>query len=133
MNSWTHASRSKDGDKRACERQKVALAARLTWKDQRGATRFATGVIRDLSEHSVFVECHSAVPINLFRLVQLQLERDARGTEAAPAVLRQGRVLTAVYRVVPPTPAGQPQGFALRMMIDPKRRPIEASPTRATA
>src|SRR5688500_7002434 len=65
-------------NKRAAERRCVALPARLTWKDQRGATRFASVVTRDVSEYGVFLECQTAVSIPLFRLVQFQLERDVR-------------------------------------------------------
>jgi hypothetical protein len=38
-----------------------------------------------------------------------------------PAALRNGRILSAVYRVSAPA-SGQRQGLALRLMIDPKRR-----------
>jgi len=47
------------------------------------------------------------------RLVQFQLERDARDSDALPDALQQGKVLSAVYRVTPPSPSG-PQGLALR-------------------
>jgi hypothetical protein len=98
----------------------VSLPARLTWKDQRGATRFAAVVTRNMSEHGVYVECHSPVSIPLYRLVQFQLERDARQSEPVPAALQQGRILSAVYRVSPGSP-NKPQGLALRLMIEPKR------------
>jgi hypothetical protein len=106
--------------KRASIRRPVTLPARLTWKDQRGTTRFATVVTRDVSEHGVFVECHTPVSIPLYRLVQFQLERDARRTDALPTSLQDGRVLSAVYRVSPPSPS-RPQGLALRLMVDPRR------------
>lgn len=108
---------------RAAERRTVRLPARLTWKDQRGATRFATVVTRNVSELGVFVECHAPVSIPLFRLVQFQLERDATDADAVPEALRHGRILSAVYRVQAPKP-GQPQGLALRLMVDPKRRSV---------
>jgi hypothetical protein len=110
----------------------MTLPARLTWKDQRGTTRFASVVTRDVSEFGVYVECQSAVTIPLFRLVQFQLERDTREPEV-PASLRHGRVLSAVYRVTPATRAGAPQGLALRLMVDPKQRAVEVAATRATA
>jgi hypothetical protein len=103
------------------------------WKDQRGMERFASVVTRDISEHGVYVECRTPVSISLFRLVQFQLERDARDGTTLPEALRQGRVLSAVYRVSKPTKAGEPQGLALRLMIDPKRRAHSAEPARATA
>jgi hypothetical protein len=120
---------------RAAERRAVSVPARLTWKDQRGATRFASVVTRNVSEFGVYVECQSAVSIPLYRLVHFQLERDVRDSDGLPSSLRQGRVLSAVYRVTPPTPTGARQGFALRLMVDPKR--CGAAPaalqTRATA
>ena len=129
------ANPQRSSNKRTTERQSVALPARLTWKDQRGATRFASVVTRNVSEFGVYVECRALVSIPLFRLVQLQLEADVRATDHVPDALRQGRILSAVYRVSPPRPSGVPQGLALRLMVDPRRRvlapQIEAS--RATA
>jgi len=130
---WTSdppARPTQDTNKRAAERRPVTLPARLTWKDQRGAARFATVVTRNVSEYGVYIECSAAVSIPLFRLVQFQLERDARD-ESLPDALRQGRVLSAVYRVNPGS-ASKPQGLALRLMVDPRRQTI-AEPTRATA
>jgi hypothetical protein len=112
---------------RASDRRPVTLPARLTWKDQRGATRFAAVVARDISEHGVYVECHTPVSITLYRLVQFQLERDVRHVDnTLPAAVQQGRVLSAVYRVSRPTPS-KPQGLALRLMVDPKRIVTPAS------
>src|SRR5438094_8200013 len=113
-------------DQRSTERRPVALPARLTWKDQRGTTRFATVIARNVSELGVYVECQSPVSIPLYRLVQFQLERDVREADALPGTLQQGRVLSAVYRVSPPSPA-QPQGLALRLMVDPKRKLTDVS------
>jgi hypothetical protein len=109
-------------NKRRTERHSVVLPARLTWKDRRGSTRFATVIARDVSEHGVYVECQSPISIPLFRLVHVQLERDARDTQGLPWSLRQGRVLSAVYRVDPPTRSGARQGIALRLMVDPRRQ-----------
>lgn len=120
-------------NKRTNDRRSLKLPARLTWKDQRGATRFAAVVTRNVSECGVYVECPSPVSIPLYRLVQFQLERDARDTreaDAIPPALQQGRVLSAVYRVSPPSPA-RPQGFALRLMVDPKRAATSASASNA--
>jgi hypothetical protein len=78
------------------------------------------------------VECASPVSIPLFRLVQFQLERDGRDTAALPDTLQQGRVLSAVYRVSPPS-ASRPQGLALRLMVDPRRHAAVVEQTRATA
>jgi hypothetical protein len=69
----------------------------------------------------------------LFRLVQFQLEREVRESDKLLGPLQQGRVLSAVYRVSPPS-SSKPQGLALRLMIDPKRMadPMEIA-ARATA
>jgi len=131
-NQSSSPKRSADNP-RGSERRAVTVPARLTWKDQRGATRFATVLVRNVSEHGVYVECQSPVSIPLFRLVQFQLEREARGSDALPGSLQHGRVLSAVYRVSPPK-GSQPQGLALRLIVDP--RPMAATEverTRATA
>jgi len=128
----TVSIKSVPADKRVAERRPVALAARLTWKDQRGTTRFASVVTRDVSEYGVFVECRSAVSIPLYRLVQFQLERDVRESDTLPDSFRQGRMLSAVYRVSPAQRCGTPQGLALRLMVDPRRRAM-ASDERARA
>jgi hypothetical protein len=121
-----------DANKRGTERRAITLPARLTWKDQRGTTRFATVTTRNVSDFGVYVECQSPVSIPLFRLVQFQLERDGREGDMLPGSL-QGRVLGAVYRVSPPSDA-RPQGLALRLMIDPRRSAAaEMESTRATA
>jgi len=131
---WTDQSSSpRPANQRGTERRAVAFPARLTWKDQRGATRFASVVARNVSDYGVYVECYSIVTIPLFRLVQFQLEREVRESDALPDTLKQGRVLSAVYRVSAPTPAGKPQGLALRLMVDPKRRPAIVDAARATA
>jgi hypothetical protein len=71
----------------------------------------------------------------MYRLVQFQLERDVRESDMLPDALRQGRVLSAVYRVSAPTRSGTPQGLALRLMVDPRRRQMAEPVTenRATA
>jgi hypothetical protein len=79
----------------------------------------------------VYVECQSPVSIPLYRLVQFQLERDVRDSDALPDTL-QGRILSAVYRVTPPSPS-QPQGLALRLMVAPRQAAAAPEDTRATA
>jgi hypothetical protein len=130
---WTDppVSKRSSADKRATERRAVALPARLTWKDQRGTTRFASVVATNVSHFGVYVECASPLSIPLFRLVQLQLERDGRGSDTIPDTLQQGRVLSAVYRVSPPS-GSRPQGLALRLMVDPRRNVVQEQ-RRATA
>jgi hypothetical protein len=118
-------------NKRTAERRSVSLPARLTWKDQRGTTRFASVITRNVSELGVFVECQGTVSIPLYRLVQFQLERDVRDSDPLPASLRSGRILSAVYRVTTPTAHGGRQGLALRLLVDPKRRGVEVAEIRA--
>lgn len=120
---WTHRPAPQPAtDQRLSERKDISIPARLTWKDQRGTTRFVSGVTRNVSEYGVFVECQSPVSIPVFRLVQFQLERTARLSDGLPVSLRSGRVLSAVYRVSPASKSGMPQCLALRLMVDPKRR-----------
>jgi len=131
---WTDpaAPKAKDANARGTERRAVTLPARLTWKDHRGTTRFATVVTRNVSDFGVYVECQSPVSIPLYRLVQFQLERDGRDAQTLPDTLQQqGRVLSAVYRVSPPS-GSQPQGLALRLMVEPRRQ-VAVEQTRATA
>src|SRR5258708_1770928 len=101
---WTDKSTPvSPSDKRVSTRKEINVPARLTWKDHRGATRFASVVTRNVSEHGVYVECQSAVSIPMFRLVSLQLEREVRESDNLPASLKSGRILSAVYRVFPGT------------------------------
>lgn len=138
METVVHSSRNAQPslelmNQRVAERREVALPARLTWRDQRGAERFASVVIRNVSEIGAYVESPTPLALSLFRLVQCQLERDLRDSSLAPSALRQGRVLTAVYRVTRPAGASGRQGIALRLMVDPKRLAAETLPARATA
>jgi hypothetical protein len=118
-------------DMRKSERVPVTLPARLTWKDQQGATRFASVVTRNVSELGVYVETQTPLSIPLYRLVQFQLERDVRETDGLPRALRQGRVLSAVYRVSPKTKS-VPQGLALRLLVEPQKK-VAVEQRRATA
>ncbi|HXG90262.1 MAG TPA: hypothetical protein VNJ02_18190 [Vicinamibacterales bacterium] len=106
--------------RRRAERQTVALPARLTWKDATGAVRFTSVTTRDVSDAGVFVEAENAAAIPLFRIVHLQLERTARDMAGVPERLREGRVLSAVWRVAPCRASnGTPAGYALRFLVDP--------------
>jgi len=110
-------------DQRASERRRTSLPGRLVWRDVRSATRFATVLIRNVSEHGAYVECISGTPIPLYRLVFLQTERDVPRHADLPASLRHGRVLSVVYRVGPPqSSTGIPQGYGLRLLVEPGRR-----------
>ena len=105
---------------RRSERQALNVPGRLTWRDARGIPRFATVVTRDVSDDGVYLECRGGEPIPLYRLVYLQIEREDRATAVLPPALKDGRVLSAVYRVGPCEPAtGIPSGYALRLLVDP--------------
>ena len=58
-------------------------------------------VTRDVSDVDVFVECQVPASIPLYRLVHFQIERRRATCTDLPAVLQQGKVLSAVYRVGP--------------------------------
>src|SRR5215204_3949393 len=117
---------------RRSERRPLVLAGRVTWKDARGATRFATVVTRDVSETGVFIEWSEPTSIPLYRLVTFQLERDARGIDALPAALRSGKVLSAVYRAGKFQKAtGTPEGYGLRLLVDPAARANTPAPVEA--
>lgn len=130
---WTeNLPKRPDANARGSERRVINIPARLTWKDQSGTTRFASVVTRNVSDVGVFVECPTPLSIPLYRLVQLQIERDVRDVDALPGPLQQGRVLSAVYRVSPPQ-ASKPQGLALRLMVAPSRAIADVEQRRATA
>jgi PilZ domain len=117
------ATPAKATQQRSAQRRKVSVPARLMWKDSRGAVRFASGITRDISEHGVFIECTTAAVIPLYRLVHVQLEREARDHAEIPEALRDGKVLSAVYRVGPyRRSTGAPEGYALRLLIEPQRQ-----------
>jgi len=117
---------------RQSERRRLNVAGRLTWRDARGIPRFATVVTRDVSDGGVYLECRSGEPIPLYRLVYLQIERDEREAMSLPSPLREGRVLSAVYRVGPSEPGtGTPSGYALRLLVDPAAMEMASSERRA--
>jgi hypothetical protein len=113
-------------DQRRTTRQTLGVPGRLVWKDARGATRFNSVVIRDVSDTGAYVESVSGAAIPLYRLVSLQAERDVKA-DTLPALLRQGRVLSAVFGVGPSSRAtGTPEGYDLRLLVEPRRRPAVA-------
>ncbi len=104
------------------------------WRDARGTLRFASVMTRDVSEQDCFVECDVPSVIPLYRLVHFQIERAARASADLPAVLREGKVLGAVYRVGPyRSSTGTPQGYALRLLVDPGQRRMARAETRPMA
>ena len=112
------------------------MPARVTWKDTRGALRFASVVTRDVSENGIFIEWTEATTIPLYRLVTFQLERDARNIDGVPQALRAGKVLSAVYRAGDfQKSTGTPEGYGLRLLVDPIMRANAAAsdPVEATA
>lgn len=107
-------------------RRKVRIPGRLTWRDGSGTLRFVSVVTRDVSDVDAYVECQVPASIPLYRLVHFQLERPARECGELPPALQSGKVLSAVYRVGPyKTATGTPQGYALRLLVEPAR---EAAP-----
>jgi hypothetical protein len=118
----TSQTPSADRHPRIGDRRKVRVPGRLTWRDATGTLRFVSVVTRDVSDVDAFVECQAPTSIPLYRLVHFQIEGPARDAGELPAVLQQGKVLSAVYRVGPYKSAtGTPQGYALRLLIEPGR------------
>lgn len=118
---------------RSSERQTISVPARITWKDASGAVRFASVMTKDVSEAGVFVECDAGAAIPLYRLVHLQVERSANANQQLPSRLREGRVLSAVWRVAPcRRSTGTPSGYALRFLVDPQVTAQEIGPSLET-
>jgi hypothetical protein len=116
-------------------RRKVRVPGRLTWRDASGTLRFVSVMTRDVSDVDAFVECQVPASIPLYRLVHFQIEWPSRETGQLPAVLQNGKVLSAIYRVGPyKSSTGTPQGYALRLLVDPVRaRPAAAEPVASMA
>lgn len=118
--------RRKTLTERSAPRTTICVPARITWKDSSGAVRFASVTTRDVSEAGVFVECDAGAAIPLYRLVHLQIERAAGGAQQLPSRLREGRVLSAVWRVAPcRRSTGTPSGYALRFLVDPQVEAVQ--------
>jgi hypothetical protein len=134
LNMTTTSTRLKAVPRRA-ERRPLALPGRVTWKDSRGATRFATVMTRNVSDSGVFIEWTEPTSIPIFRIVNFQLEREARNIEGIPMALRAGKVMTVVYRRGSfRKSTGTPEGYGLRMLIEPAMgMAISAEPVEATA
>ena len=116
------------------DRRRVNVPGRLTWRDSSGALRFVSVTTRDISDVDAFVECDRPASIPLYRLVHFQVETPARGGKDIPEALQRGKVLSAVYRVGPYQSAtGTPQGYALRLMVEPKRNVVDRSQPLAVA
>ena len=116
----SHRSRVVGCRSRIGERRQLEVQGRLTWRDTSGALRFVSVVTRDVSEVDAFVECQRPTSIPLYRLVHFQIERTGRERAELPPALKHGKVLSAVYRVGPYRAAtGTPQGYALRLLVEP--------------
>lgn len=108
-------------EQRTTMRRALGVPGRLVWKDARGATRFNSVVIRDVSETGAYMESLTGAAIPLYRLVSLQTEREVQA-DVLPTPLRQGRILSAVFRVGPASRAtGAPEGYGLRLLVEPRR------------
>jgi len=115
-----------DRSARIGDRRRVSVPGRLTWRDSSGTLRFVSVTTRDVSDVDVFVECDRPASIPLYRMVHFQVEPHARGGNQIPEALQRGKVLSAVYRVGPYQSAtGTPNGYALRLMVEPKRASME--------
>ena len=114
-------------ESRTSERRCVTVPGQIVWKDSRGGTRMAPVVTQDVSEHGVKVRCEIATAIPLYRLVYFQIDRDARQRADLPATLRKSNVLSAVFRVGECSAStGAPTEYALRLLVEPERRPVAA-------
>lgn len=135
MQSLSIAMKSTHVVPRRSLRRPLVLAGRVTWKDTRGATRFASVVTRDVSDTGVFIEWSESTSIPLYRLVTFQLERDARTIDGLPPALRMGKVLSAVYRTgAVQKSTGTPEGYGLRLLVEPSLAShASAEPVEATA
>lgn len=102
---------------RVGERQALTLPVLLTWRDRRGATHLVNAVTRNVSTQGVYVECSPGVSIPLYRLVLFQVAHHVRHSDGLPEGLRQGAMLSAVYRVILPKSSNEPVGLALRLMV----------------
>jgi hypothetical protein len=119
--------------KHRAERRPLVLPGRVTWKDARGTTRFATVQTRNVSETGVYIDWSESTSIPLYRLVSFQIERDVRNLEGIPPALRSGRVLSVVYRQGNfQRSTGTPEGYGLRLLIEPSTH-LSTTPHRVEA
>ncbi|HTI37802.1 MAG TPA: hypothetical protein VL484_09605 [Vicinamibacterales bacterium] len=122
------------GDKRTSERRRLEVPGQIVWKDARGATKFASVLTRDVSEHGVAVECLNGAAIPLYRLVYFQIDRDARNRPDLPPALRKPNVLSAIFRVGPYSQqTGSPSEYALRLLVEPAHQAAPAAKSDAAA
>ena len=116
---------SASGQPGSGNRRMVSIPARLTWRDASGTLRFASVVMSEVSDVDAFVECQVPAWIPLYRLVHIQVERQACDPHL-PKVLREGKVLSAVYGIGPCKASTRtPGSYALRLLVEPK---VESQP-----
>ena len=120
MNGHSRMIRADKAHAQRAERRSISLPGRLTWKDSRGMMRFASVTTRNISDTGVFIEWRERTSIPLYRLVNFQIERDARNVEGIPPALRAGKVLSVVYRTASfQKSTGTPEGYGLRLLVEP--------------
>ena len=108
-------------EKRAAERRRLRVSGQIVWKDQRGQTRLASIVTRDVSEQGVSFESAQPLMVPMYRLVYFQVDRHMRNHPDLPATLRKQNVLSAVFRVGAASErTGTPTEYALRLLVEPK-------------
>ena len=108
--------------KRSSERLAITVPARITWKDASGAVRFRVGDdarhqrrrrVRGMRSRRGHPALSARAPAGR------ALAR--RRTTSCRRSLREGRVLSAVWRVAPcRRSTGTPSGYALRFLVDPQ-------------
>ena len=108
-------------DKRAGERRSLQVPAQLVWKDGRGQTRMASVTTRDVSDYGALIESRGDLNLPLYRLVYLQVDRQARNRPDLPDTLRRHSVMSAVFRVGGSNEPGSPKLYALRMIVELRR------------
>ena len=128
--SAARTNRTSTRSTRIGSRRKLNVPGRLTWRDASGTLRFVSVVTRDVSDTDAFVDCQVPASIPLYRLVHFQIERSACDRSDLPRALRQGKLLSAVYRVGPyASSTGTPQGYALRLLVEPTIDAARVQPT----
>lgn len=121
-------------EKRMEDRHPIQVPGEILWKDAKGNARVTPVVTEDVSGHGVRVRSLGGAPIPMYRLVYFQVERSSRSRADLPAPLRRTSVLSAIFRVGPVSDAtGAPNGYALRLMVEPERKTAAAPVTWAAA
>lgn len=114
---------------RGSPRLPLTLRGRISWKDQRGTTRIANVTTRNISRDAIYIEWQERSAIPMYRLVHFQISPEAKHDPKLPEVLRAGKLLSAVVRVGERrSGTGAPEGFALRLLVDPSRKAAGQAP-----